>query len=283
LDNATLSGVLDLLGTRELRPHKGLGQNFLIDKNILQNIVSAAGITGDDVVLEIGSGLGALTLFLADVASRVITVEIDKKLIPILRDIFAERPNITLLPGDVLEFDWEHDFIRFLNDPRDRLVICANLPYYITSPIIFKILENRHRVRQAVLMVQQEVAERLVAAPGTRDYSLLTVMVARLAEVQMVTRVSRRCFYPSPDVDSAVIRLIPYIAPRVGVESEEVFNRLVRAIFQSRRKTLLNSLVNNGLIGRDTAIRVLESLGIDPRRRGETLSVEEIARIANKL
>lgn len=283
MDNATLSGVLDLLGTRELRPHKGLGQNFLIDKNILQNIVSAAGITGDDVVLEIGSGLGALTLFLADVASRVITVEIDKKLIPILRDIFAERPNITLLPGDVLEFDWEHDFIRFLNDPRDRLVICANLPYYITSPIIFKILENRHRVRQAVLMVQQEVAERLVAAPGTRDYSLLTVMVARLAEVQMVTRVSRRCFYPSPDVDSAVIRLIPYIAPRVGVESEEVFNRLVRAIFQSRRKTLLNSLVNNGLIGRDTAIRVLESLGIDPRRRGETLSVEEIARIANKL
>lgn len=283
MDNATLSGVRSLLAAEDLRPHKGLGQNFLVDKNILQKIVNAGQITSTDVVLEIGTGLGALTLFLADVAGRVITVEIDKKLIPILHKVLNSRPNITLLTGDIMAFDWDRELYGFLNSPLDRFVICANLPYYITSPIIFRIIENRHRVKQAVLMVQREVADRLLASPGTKDYGLLTVMVSRMAEVGLVTRVSRHCFYPAPDVDSTVIKLIPRTEPQVTVEKEEVFAALVRAAFQARRKTMLNVLVNRGLADRDTALSTLESLGVDPMRRGETLSVEEFALIANKL
>lgn len=283
MENATLSGVRSLLAAEDLRPHKGLGQNFLIDKNILQKIVDAGQITPTDVVLEIGTGLGALTLFLADAAGHVVTVEIDKKLIPILQKVLNSRPNVTLLTGDIMAFNWERELYRFLNSPLDRFVICANLPYYITSPIIFRIIENRHRVKQAVLMVQREVADRLLASPGTKDYGLLTVMVSRMAEVGLVTRVSRHCFYPAPDVDSTVIKLIPRTEPQVTVEKEEVFVALVRAAFQARRKTMLNVLVKGGLADRDTALSTLESLGVDPMRRGETLSVEEFALIANKL
>ncbi|MGE5543883.1 MAG: 16S rRNA (adenine(1518)-N(6)/adenine(1519)-N(6))-dimethyltransferase RsmA [Bacillota bacterium] len=282
MDNATLSGVRSLLAEKDLRPHKGLGQNFLVDKNILQKITDAAQITKTHIVLEIGTGLGALTLFLADAASQVVTVEIDKKLIPILQNIFNSRSNITLLTGDILAFDWEQDFFKFLRSPLDKLIICANLPYYITSPIIFRILEHKNRIQHAVLMVQREVADRLLAIPGTKDYSLLTVMINRTAEVELVARVSRNCFYPSPDVDSAVIRLIPRSRPLV-VEKEEIFTELTRAAFQARRKTMLNVLVNSNLADRDKAMEVLLSLGVDPKRRGETLSIEEFARIANRL
>ncbi len=283
MDNATLSGVRSLLATEDLRPHKGLGQNFLVDKNIIQKIADAAQIAPHDVVLEIGTGLGALTLYLAEAATRVVTVEIDKKLIPIIQKIFDSRSNITLITGDILAVNWERELYGFLIGPQDRFIICANLPYYITSPIIFRILENKQKVKRAVLMVQREVADRLLATPGTKDYSLLTVMVSRMAEVELVTRVSRNCFYPSPDVDSTVIKLVPRSEPQVAVEREEVFAALVRAAFQARRKTMLNVLVNSGLADRDIAIKTLESLGVEPKRRGETLSVEEFARIANKL
>jgi len=275
--------VRSLLAEKELRPHKGLGQNFLVDKNILEKIAAAGQITKTDVVLEIGTGLGALTLFLADAAVQVITVEIDKKLIPILQEIFDSRLNITLIPGDILAFDWEQTLFGFLKSPLDKLIICANLPYYITSPIIFRILEHKDRVKHAVLMVQREVADRLLAIPGTKDYGLLTVMVNRMAEVEMITRVSRNCFYPSPEVDSAVIRLTPRSQLPVVVEKEEVFVELIRAAFQARRKTMLNVLVNRHLADRDRALEILLSLGIDPKRRGETLSIEEFARIANRL
>lgn len=283
MDNATLSGVRSLLAEKELRPHKGLGQNFLVDKNILEKIAAAGQITKTDVVLEIGTGLGALTLFLSDAAVQVITVEIDKKLIPILQKIFDSRLNIALIPGDILAFDWEQTLFGFLKSPLDKLIICANLPYYITSPIIFRILEHKDRVKHAVLMVQREVADRLLAIPGTKDYGLLTVMVNRMAEVELITRVSRNCFYPSPEVDSAVIRLTPRSQLPVVVEKEEVFVELIRAAFQARRKTMLNVLVNRHLADRDRALEILLSLGIDPKRRGETLSIEEFARIANRL
>ncbi len=283
MDNATLSGVRNLLSSRELRPHKGLGQNFLVDKNILKKIVTAGQITVSDVVLEIGSGLGALTLFLADAASMVVTVEIDKKLIPVLQRILEFRTNVILVNGDVLALDWEQDLCRYLDSSHDKFIICANLPYYITSPIIFKILEHKNRVKQAILMVQLEVADRLLATPGTKNYGLLTVMVSRMAEVHLVARVSRNCFYPSPDVDSAVIRLVPFSQPEVEVEKEEVFTAVVRAAFQARRKTMLNVLVNQGLADRESALDILASLGLDPQRRGETLSVEEFARVADKL
>jgi 16S rRNA (adenine1518-N6/adenine1519-N6)-dimethyltransferase len=213
----------------------------------------------------------------------VVAVEIDKKLTPLLQKILELRPNVTLLAGDILALDWEKELFGFLDGPYDKFVICANLPYYITSPIIFRILEHKNQVRHAVLMVQREVAYRLVATPGTKDYGLLTIMVSRMAEVQLVTRVSRHCFYPSPDVDSAVIRLVPRQQPQVEVKKEEVFTALVRAAFQARRKTMLNVLINSGLADREEALDVLASLGVDYKRRGETLSVEEFARIANRL
>lgn len=283
MENATLSGVRSLLAERELRPHKGLGQNFLVDKNILQKITAAGQITGNDVVLEIGTGLGALTLFLADVAGKVVTVEIDKKLIPILQTVFDSRLNVSLIAGDILKIDWEQEVFGFLKSPLDKLIICANLPYYITSPIIFKILEHKDRIKKVVLMVQREVANRMLAIPGTKDYGLLTINVNRMAEVELITRVSRNCFYPSPDVDSAVIRLSPRSQPVVAVEKEKVFVELTRAAFQARRKTMLNVLVSRNLADRDKALEVLMSLGVDPKRRGETLSIDEFARIADRL
>jgi len=283
LDNATLSGVRRLLAEKGLRPHKGLGQNFLIDKNILQKIANAAECTKNDVVLEIGAGLGSLTLYLADLAGQVVAVEIDKKLIPILQEVLAARTNIALISGDILALDWEQEIFGFLKDPRDRIIICANLPYYITSPVIFKILEHGNRIKRAVLMIQREVAERLLAPPGNRNYGLITVNVNRMAEVEMIARVSRNCFYPSPEVDSAVIRLSPRSRPSILVENEEVFAELVRAAFQARRKTILNVLVSRNLADRDKAMEVLLALGVDPNRRGETLSVEDFAQIANRL
>jgi len=283
LDNATLSGVRRLLAEKGLRPHKGLGQNFLVDKNILQKITTAAECTKNGVVLEIGAGLGALTLCLADLAGQVVAVEIDKKLIPILQKVFESRSNIALISGDILALDWEKEIFGFLKSPRDKIIICANLPYYITSPVIFKILEHRNRIRQAVLMVQREVAARLLAVPGSRDYGLITVNVNRMAEVEMIARVSRNCFYPSPEVDSAVIRLSPRSRSPVMVENEEVFAELVKAAFQARRKTMLNVLVSRNMADRDKAMEVLLSLGVDPNRRGETLSIEDFAQIANRL
>ena len=254
-----------------------------VDKNILQKITTAAECTKNDVVLEIGAGLGALTLCLADLAGQVVAVEIDKKLIPILQKVFESRSNIALISGDILALDWEKEIFGFLKSPRDKIIICANLPYYITSPVIFKILEHRNRIRQAVLMVQREVAARLLAVPGSRDYGLITVNVNRMAEVEMIARVSRNCFYPSPEVDSAVIRLSPRSRSPVMVENEEVFAELVKAAFQARRKTMLNVLVSRNMADRDKAMEVLLSLGVDPNRRGETLSIEDFAQIANRL
>ncbi|NLV16759.1 MAG: 16S rRNA (adenine(1518)-N(6)/adenine(1519)-N(6))-dimethyltransferase RsmA [Syntrophomonadaceae bacterium] len=283
MDNATPSGVRALLASRGVQPHKGLGQNFLIDKNILDKIATAAQIAPGEGVVEIGAGLGGLTKFLAPAARKVAAVEIDKKLIPLLEPLVDSYDNVILITGDILTLDWEREIFIYFEDPREKVVICANLPYYITSPIIFKILEHHDRVRQAVLMMQKEVADRLMARPGTSDYGLLTVMVSRKAKVAQVARVSRNCFYPVPDVDSTVVRLIPLDKPSVEVKQEAVFNKLVRAAFQARRKTMHNVLVMAGLAEREAAGDILVSLGIEPQRRGETLTVEEFACIANRL
>ncbi len=283
MDNATPSGVRMLLASRGLQPHKGLGQNFLIDKNILQKIVTAGQIAPTEGVVEIGAGLGGLTKYLAQAARKVVTVEIDKKLIPLLEPLVDSCGNVILLTGDILTLNWEQEILNYFEKPQEKVVICANLPYYISSPIIFKILEHRDRVRQAILMMQREVADRLMAQPGTSEYGLLTVMVSRKAQVTRVARVSRNCFYPVPDVDSTVVKLIPLEKPSVEIRQEHVFDQLARAAFQSRRKTMHNVLVRAGLAERETADDILNSLGIEPQRRGETLSVEEFARIANRL
>lgn len=283
MEQATISGVRRLLASRELHPHRGLGQNFLIDKNVLQKIVTAAEIERADTVLEIGAGLGALTGFLSQAAREVIAVEIDKKLIPLLQDILSAYENVTLLNGDILELDWDRDIFPLMGEKSGKIVVCANLPYYITSPIIFKILEHKSRVKSAVLMVQKEVADRLAAEPGTKDYGLLTVMVSRRASVRQLLRVSRSCFYPVPDVDSTVVVIEPLDQTSDRVSDEAVFQRLVRAAFQSRRKTMHNVLWRSGLVNKEDASPFLESLGIEPQRRGETLSVREFSSIANAI
>lgn len=279
VNNASISGVRQLLAQYGLYPQKGLGQNFLVDKNILVKIAAASDITATDTVLEIGTGLGALTLMLAEKAGKVVTVEIDKKLFPVLEEVFKSNGNIKLVKGDFLHLDWRAD----LEPPEDGLTICANLPYYITSPVIFRILEHREHVKHAVLMMQKEVAERLLAKPGTKEYGLLTVMVAWTADVYPVTRVSRNCFYPVPDVDSAVVKIVPLDKPRVSVRDEQLFRRLVREVFQKRRKTMLNVLTGTGWVDRETGQALCHQLGIDPSCRGETLNVQDFARIADAL
>ncbi|MGE5422113.1 MAG: 16S rRNA (adenine(1518)-N(6)/adenine(1519)-N(6))-dimethyltransferase RsmA [Ignavibacteriales bacterium] len=281
--NTSISGVRQILAQYGLHPHKGLGQNFLVDKNILSKIVADSDIAATDTVLEIGTGLGALTLLLAEAAGQVVTVEIDKKLSPILEEVFNDNKNIRLIRGDFLQLDWEADLLINPEMVREQLIVCANLPYYITSPIIFNILEHGASVRHAVLMMQKEVAERLLAKPGTKQYGLLTVMVSWRADVLLVTRVSRNCFYPVPDVDSVVVKIVPLKEARVSVKDERLFVRLVRETFQKRRKTILNVLVGGGFANREAGQDLCHQLGIDPSCRGETFYVEDFARLADAL
>lgn len=282
MDTDPFPGVAHLLRAYGIQPKKGLGQNFLTDKNILRKIVDACEIEPGDAVLEIGAGLGTLTIMLAEQAALVITVEVDDRLVPVLHKVLHGKGNIRLLHKDVLKLDWERDIAAQVAG-HDRIVLCANLPYYITSPIIFKILDEFDRIERAILMIQKEVADRLLASPGTKEYGLLTVMVARRAAVEPVTRVSRKCFFPVPDVDSAVVKIIPYRQPRVEVKNEALFNQVVRESFQKRRKSLNNVLNGINGIDKDQVRQMLAGLGIDPMRRGETLTVEEFAGIANAL
>ncbi|MGE5416975.1 MAG: 16S rRNA (adenine(1518)-N(6)/adenine(1519)-N(6))-dimethyltransferase RsmA [Acidobacteriota bacterium] len=281
MENASIQGVTSLLRRYGLHPKKGLGQNFLVDKNILRKIVDGCGPTSADAVLEIGTGLGALTLMLAEQAGQVITVEIDNRLLPVIQEVFQEQPRVRLVQGDILKVDWEKDLQPV--PPYNKYLICANLPYYITSPIIFEILKHHYMIEHAVLMMQKEVADRLLAQPGTKEYGLLTVMVAWRADVQPVTKVSRNCFYPVPDVDSRVIKLIPLKEPRVQLKNDELFVKIVREAFQKRRKTMTNVLSGIEGVSREQAPIILSGLNIDPQRRGETLTVDDFARIANKL
>lgn len=282
MDNASLSGARRALSEHGLRPKKGFGQNFLVDKNILNKIADAAELDPESIAFEIGCGLGALTAALATRAGRVVGMELDTALKPILTEAFQTDPHVQIVYGDTLQLEWNRDVLGPLGLAGQTVTICANLPYYITSPIIFRILDYGKQVRHAVLMMQKEVADRLAAKPGTKDYGLLTVMVAYRADVAPVTRVSRNCFLPVPEVDSSVIKLTPLPAPRISVESEALFMRLVREAFQKRRKTMQNVLNSAGWL-RPGAACVLGPLGIDPMRRGETLSLEEFGRIADAL
>lgn len=277
MEAASIGQVRELLARYNLHPNKGLGQHFLVDKNILHKIVDAADIGDSDLVLEIGTGLGALTLPLAQRAGRVVTVEVDKRLEPVLKEVFQDHNNIFLITGDALKLDWSV----ILNQWSGGCVVCANLPYYITSPIIFKILEYQGLIRHAVLMMQKEVAQRLTAEAGSKDYGLLTVMTRWKSEVFLVTQVSPNCFFPKPEVASSVIRMVPRSNPAVEVKDEERFKELVRASFQRRRKTMANIIAACGWAPKEKAQEVLSCCRIDPKRRGETLTIEEFGMVAN--
>lgn len=262
---------------------KKFGQNFLIDPSVLERIVDAAQITEDDCVLEIGPGIGTMTQYLAERAREVVAVEIDRALIPILQDTLSAYKNVIIINADILKVDIGQ-LVRERNGGRPIKVV-ANLPYYITTPIIMSLLESRVPLKSITIMVQKEVAERMQVGPGTKEYGALSLAVQYYANPEIVANVPPNCFIPRPNVGSAVIRLTRYEEPPVQVNDERKMFALIRASFNQRRKTLANGLANAAGLGvtRERVTQVLEEMGLPATVRGETFSLEQFARLSNLL
>lgn len=278
-----ISGTLDVLKKYNFNFQKRFGQNFLIDSHILEKIISAAEITKEDCILEIGPGIGTMTQYLAESAGEVIAVEIDKSLIPILEDTLSGYDNVTIINQDILKVDIAK-LVREKNHGKPIKVV-ANLPYYITTPIIMGLFESHVPLKNITIMVQKEVADRMQVGPGTKDYGALSLAVQYYARPEIVTYVSPTCFIPKPNVGSAVIRLERYQNPPVEVADEAFLFRLVRAAFQQRRKTLANGIGNATDIpcSREQAQQALEELGFSVSIRGEALTLQEFASLSNQL
>ena len=258
----------------KLRADKKLGQNFLIDENIVRNIVAAAELSDKDTVLEVGPGIGTLTQGLAESGASVVAVELDKRLLPVLDTTLEGYDNVRIVNGDILQVDIMQTV------GVDEFKVCANLPYYITTPIIFALLEKRLPMERLVAMVQKEVAERKAAKPGGKDYGALSVAIQYYTEPEIAFIVPPSSFIPAPSVDSAVIVCKRREKPPVEVCDEALFFRVVKAAFSLRRKMLNNSLKNMGIKGEQVA-KWLELAGVDGKRRAETLSLEEFAALTN--
>lgn len=260
--------ISSLLKKYDLRPKKGLGQNFLSDPNVLKRVVAAGGVTSQDVVLEIGPGLGSLTLALAHEAKRVVAVEIDERMLGPLEEVLGGEENVRVVHGDVLE----QDIPQLMAYPEPYVVV-ANIPYYITSPILRHLLESGHPPVRLALTVQREVAERIVASPP--EMSLLALSVQVYGAAQIAFRIPAGAFTPRPKVDSAVVRVDVLPTPRIPAALLDLFFRLARAGFSQKRKTLRNSISAGMHWGKDEAEETLRAAAIDPMRRAETLSMEE--------
>ncbi len=264
---------------------KSLGQNFLIDTNILDRIVDHAGISEDSGAIEIGPGIGALTEQLAKRAKKVVAFEIDQRLLPILADTLSPYPNVKIIHQDILKAEVLPVIKEEMKEVKDIMVV-ANLPYYVTTPIIMKLLQEHLPIRGLVVMLQKEVADRISASPGTKEYGSLSIAVQYYTKAEVVMTVPRTVFVPQPNVDSAVIRLLKREEPAVVVKNEEFFFEIVRASFSQRRKTILNNLTSGlteGKEKKDRIERCLEQVNIDPKRRGETLSIEEFGKLSDEL
>lgn len=261
---------------------KKFGQNFLIDSHVLDKIIVAAGVTKDDVVLEIGPGFGTMTQYLAEAAKEVIAVEIDKTLIPILHETLAEYDNITIINEDILKVDIAK-LVEEKNGGKPIKVV-ANLPYYITTPIIMGLFESHVPLDNITVMVQKEVAQRMQAGPGTKDYGALSLAVQFYAEPYIVANVPPNCFIPRPGVGSAVIRLTKWENPPIAVQDESFLFSLIRASFNQRRKTLQNSLVNGGVsVTKEQVVEALEKMELSSTIRGEALTLEQFAKLSDIL
>ena len=275
--------TIEILQKYHFNFQKKFGQNFLIDTHVLDKIIGSAEITKDDVVLEIGPGIGTMTQYLACAAKKVIAVEIDKALIPILEDTLSEYENVRVINHDVLKVD-----IAKLAEEENGgkpIKVVANLPYYITTPIIMGLFENHVPIKSITVMVQKEVADRMQVGPGTKDYGALSLAVQYYAKPYIVANVPPNCFMPRPKVGSAVIRLERYENPPVTVEDEKLMFRLIRASFNQRRKTLANGLKNSPELDytKEEIEAAIEALGRGASIRGEALTLEEFAKLADLL
>jgi len=275
--------TIEILQKYNFNFQKKYGQNFLIDTSVLERIIRAAGITKEDLCLEIGPGIGTMTQYLAETAREVVAVEIDKNLIPILEETLSDYENVTVINDDILKVDLNR-IVKERNEGRSIKVV-ANLPYYITTPIIMGLFEKQVPVKSITVMVQKEVAERMQAGPGTKDYGALSLAVQYYAEPEVVAKVPPNCFIPRPNVGSAVIRLTRHEKPAVQEEDERKMFSLIKASFGQRRKTLVNSLSNAPELGisRDHAAEALEKMGLSLMIRGEALTLEQFAELSNRI
>ena len=275
--------TIQVLQKHEFQFKKKFGQNFLIDPHVLDKIVDAAQITKDDFVLEIGPGIGTLTQYLCENARQVLAVEIDDKLIPILKETLQPYDNVEVLHGDILKQDIQQ--IADTYNAGKPIKVVANLPYYITTPIIMELFESHVPLANVTVMVQKEVADRMKAEPGTKDYGALSLAVQYYAKPYIAAFVPPNCFMPRPNVGSAVIRLDCLARVPVEVHNEKLMFRLIRASFNQRRKTLQNGIANSAELSftKEQAARAIEQTGFDVRIRGEKLGLEEFARLADEL
>lgn len=275
--------TIEILQKYHFTFQKKFGQNFLIDTHVLDKIIGSAEITEEDMVLEIGPGIGTMTQYLAQAAGKVVAVEIDKALIPILQDTLQEYENVQIINEDVLKVDIAA-LAEKENDGKPIKVV-ANLPYYITTPIIMGLFENHVPIKSITVMVQKEVADRMQVGPGTKDYGALSLAVQYYAKPYIVANVPPNCFMPRPKVGSAVICLERYTDPPVKVQDEKLMFRVIRASFNQRRKTLANGLKNSAEIDftKEQIEAAIEKLGKGAAIRGEALTLEEFARLTDYL
>lgn len=273
--------TIEIIQKYEFAFQKKFGQNFLIDTHVLDKIIAAAGVTKDDCVLEIGPGIGTMTQYLAENAGQVVAVEIDSKLIPILNETLEDYDNVTIIHDDILKVDI-NQIAQQYNGGRPIKVV-ANLPYYITTPIIMGLFEGNVPIDNITVMVQKEVADRMQVGPGSKDYGALSLAVQYYAKPYIVANVPPNCFMPRPNVGSAVIRLTRHKNPPVNVKDPGLMFRLIRASFNQRRKTLQNGLNNSPEVPytKEQIVVAIESLGLSPSVRGEALNLEQFAAIAN--
>ncbi len=269
----------EILSRFDIRLTKSLGQNFLTDANIIRKITEAGELSGEDLVVEVGPGIGALTVSLAQQAGKVIAVEIDKNLIPALCETTGQFPNVTIIHEDILKVD-VHSILQGWSG---CVKIISNLPYYVTTPVVMMFLENNFPIDRMVLMVQKEVALRMAAKPGTKDYGALSVGVQVAGTPRVLFQVSKNCFIPKPDVDSSVLRIILTDERLQKIKDKTIFFNCVRAAFSQRRKTLLNAMSGapNWRLDKDTVKRLIDRMELKETIRGEELSVDQFITLSN--
>ena len=275
----SLRGLLREARRRGLLPHKALGQHFLIHRGIAKRIVEGAEIKGEDVVLEVGPGIGGLTFLLLGRAKKVIAVEIDERLAAFLEEMAEGDPRLLILQDDALRLDLS----ALAGREGGKLKVVSNLPYNVSTPLFFHFLSHREALTSLTLMFQREVAERITSPPGRKSYGILAVYAGLYTRAQILFHVPPQAFWPPPQVEGAVVRLEVLPHPVVPMEDPHLFQRVLQACFQKRRKTLLNALSSAGLGTKEELRGLLQGLGLDPQRRGETLSVEELANLTNVL